>query len=256
MRWRQRYRSRSKLMTVLRLALGGITAAAPRSSRSALSQSASNALSPSRAPKARPSISGRAPTLSWCWPGSRTKRTKLPRASTRATRGRRRGRRSWSSGRRASGRWPGSGSPFCAARLWVGGDDGAVDQGVFEVRLIGQAREDALDYAALHPATKTLEDAVPVAEIARQVAPGHARSHAPQHRLKKQAIVFGRRPRIGGLTGQQRRDLLPDRVAHHEPRPLKHRPTPPKHGLHTPGQPGKPSMSTGPRSAMLTGVVR
>src|SRR4051794_17508776 len=90
--------------------------------------------------------------------------------------------------------------PLCAARLLVDGDDGAVDQGVFEVRLIGQAREDALDYAALHPATKTLEDAVPVAEIARQVAPGHARSHAPQHRLKEQPIVFGRRPRIGEVT--------------------------------------------------------
>src|SRR3954468_5900487 len=85
MRWRQRYMSRSKLMMVLRLALGGITAAAPRSSSSALSQSASNALSPSRAPKATPSISGRTPTISWCWPGSRTKRTKVPRASTRAT---------------------------------------------------------------------------------------------------------------------------------------------------------------------------
>src|SRR3954463_15176531 len=55
MRWRQPYMSRSKLMMVLRLTLGGITAAAPRSSSSALSQSASNALSPSRAPKATPS---------------------------------------------------------------------------------------------------------------------------------------------------------------------------------------------------------
>src|SRR3954454_12783680 len=54
MRWRQPYMSRSKLMMVLRLTLGGITAAAPRSSSSALSQSASNALSPSRAPKAMP----------------------------------------------------------------------------------------------------------------------------------------------------------------------------------------------------------
>src|SRR3954463_11589515 len=72
---------------------------------------------------------------------------------------------------------------------------------VFEVRLIGQAREDALDYAALHPATKTLEDAVPVAEIARQVPPGAAPSPAPQHPPKEKRIVLGRRPRIGGLTG-------------------------------------------------------
>src|SRR4051812_6507877 len=95
------------------------------------------------------------------------------------------------------------------------------------VRAARYARKDA----AFHPATETLEDAVPVAEIARQVAPGHARSHTPQHRLKEQPIVFGRRPRIGGLTGQQRRDLLPDRIAHHEPRPLKHRPNPAKAAL-------------------------
>ena len=56
-------------------------------------------------------------------------------------------------------------------------------------------------------------------------------SHAPQHRLKEQPIVFGRRPRIGGLTGQQRRDLLPNCIAHHEPRPLKHHPNPAKAAL-------------------------
>src|SRR3982751_4789536 len=85
MRWRQRYISRSKLIAALRLALGGITAAAPRPSSSALSQSMSNALSPSRAPKTTPSISGCTPTLSWRWPGSRMKRTRVPSASTRAT---------------------------------------------------------------------------------------------------------------------------------------------------------------------------
>src|SRR4051794_1133238 len=165
-------------------------------------------------------------------------RAELLRACRRAAgrnapshQGHRQGRRSWSSDRHASGRWPGSGSPLCAARLWVGGDDGAVDQSVFEVRLIGQSLKDAREDAALHPAAKSLEDAVPVAEIARQVAPGHARSHAPQHRLKDQPIVFGRRPRIGGLAGQQRGDLLPDRVPHHEPRPLQHRPNPAKAAL-------------------------
>src|SRR3954452_17111103 len=87
-----------------------------------------------------------------------------------------------------------------------------------------KTREDA----APHPATKALEDAVPVAEPARQIAPGHARPHTPQHRLKEQPIVPGRRPRIGCLAGQQRGDLLPSRVAHHKPRPLKHCPNPTK----------------------------
>src|SRR3712207_2236297 len=127
--------ARSKLMTALRLALGGITAAAPRSSSSALSRSVSKALSPSRAPKAMPSISGGTPTLSWRWPGSRRKRTRLPRASTRArilvVRPPRERPMAWFR------------VPPGAARLLVGGDDGAVDQGVFEVRLVGQAREDA-----------------------------------------------------------------------------------------------------------------
>src|SRR4028118_1134717 len=63
---------------------GGPPALAPRSSSSALSQSVSKALPPSRAPKATPSISGCTPTLSWRWPGSRRKRTRLPRAPTRA----------------------------------------------------------------------------------------------------------------------------------------------------------------------------
>jgi hypothetical protein len=105
----------------------------------------------------------------------------------------------------------------------VGGDDGAVDQGVFEVRLVGQAREDAFEHAALHPAAEPLEDAVPVAELARQVAPGGARPHPPQHRLQEQPVVPGRRARIGRLAGQQWRDLLPNRLADHEPRSLQHR---------------------------------
>ena len=110
----------------------------------------------------------------------------------------------------------------------MGGDDGAVDQGIFEVRLVGQAREDALEDAALHPATEPLEDAVPAAELARQIAPRCARPYPPQHRLQEQPIVSGRRTRIGHLAGQQWRNLLPNRVAHHEPSLVQHRPNPAK----------------------------
>jgi hypothetical protein len=58
------------------------------------------------------------------------------------------------------------GSASGAARLLVGGDDGAVDQGLFEVRLTRQTPEDTLKDAALHPAAEALEDAVPRAESA------------------------------------------------------------------------------------------
>jgi hypothetical protein len=44
----------------------------------------SNALSAIKPPKARPSISGATPTVSKRWPGSSTKRTRLPSASVSA----------------------------------------------------------------------------------------------------------------------------------------------------------------------------
>jgi hypothetical protein len=91
----------------------------------------------------------------------------------------------------------------------MGGDNGVVDQRVLEVRFVGQARKDALEDAALYPATEPLEDAVPTAEIAQQVAPWCARTQPPQHRLQEQPIVHGRRTRIGHLAGQQWRTLPP-----------------------------------------------
>ena len=68
-----------------RPAFGGMRALAPRRSSSTRSQSLSKALSPSRASNAIPSINGSTPTLSWRWPGRRTRRTRLPSASTIAT---------------------------------------------------------------------------------------------------------------------------------------------------------------------------
>src|SRR3954463_16029553 len=85
--------------------------------------------------------------------------------------------------RAADGLVPGS-APG-ATRLLMGGDDGAVDQGVFEVRFARQAREDALKDAAFHPATEPLEDAVPAAEVARQIAPRCPGPKPPQHRLQE-----------------------------------------------------------------------
>src|SRR3712207_8637914 len=58
-RWRHLYISKSPGIEVIRLALGGITAAAPRSSRSARIASLSKALSARRALKSRSVRSGR-----------------------------------------------------------------------------------------------------------------------------------------------------------------------------------------------------
>ena len=58
-----------------------------------------------------------------------------------------------------------------------------------------------------------------------QIAPGRARPHPPQHRLEKQPVVLPRAAGIGRLARQQRRHLLPSRVAHHEPISIQHAPS-------------------------------
>src|SRR3954462_12209883 len=63
-RWRHLYISKSQGMVVTRLALGGITAVAPRSSRSARIPSLSKALSARSALKSRSVRSGTTPALS------------------------------------------------------------------------------------------------------------------------------------------------------------------------------------------------
>lgn len=97
------------------------------------------------------------------------------------------------------------------------GDDGAVDQGVLEVRFVGQTLEDAVKDLGSHPAAKALEHAVPPSGPLRQVAPGQAGAHPPQHRLEEEPVVLRGYAAVRGLAGQQRRDLLPDRVAHPKP---------------------------------------
>src|SRR5215212_9661222 len=181
-------------MRALRPALGGMTATAPRASSSARSQSTSKALSPSRAPKATPSIKGGTPIVSWRWPGSRTKRARLPSASTRAT------ILVVSPPLERPMAW--FRVPPCAARLLVGGDDGAVDQGVLEVRLVRHAPEDAIEDLGPHPAAEALEDAVPLAEALRQVAPRQAGADPPQHRLQEQPVVLGGHAAVRRLAGQ------------------------------------------------------
>src|SRR3569833_2989756 len=44
------------------------------------------------------------------------------------------------------------------------------------------------------------QHAVPATEPIRQVAPGHPRPHAPQHRFQKEPIVPASRSRVGRLT--------------------------------------------------------
>src|SRR3954464_9643186 len=81
-RWRHLYISKSQGIGVTRLALGGITAAAPRSSRSARIASLSKALSARRALKSRSVRSGATPALS-CPAAGRTARERIDQRDDR-----------------------------------------------------------------------------------------------------------------------------------------------------------------------------
>jgi hypothetical protein len=88
-------------------------------------------------------------------------------------------------------------------------DDGAVDHGVFHVRIVRQGLEDAAEHAALHPVRKPLVDGVPRCELARQIAPRGPGSNDPQHRLDEHPRVAAGPPRIAGLAQAVQFDLRP-----------------------------------------------
>src|SRR3954465_10087181 len=118
-RWRHLYISKSQGIVVTRLALGGITATAPRLSNSVRSPSPSKALSASRAAKSRSVRRGATPTLS-CPAAGRTVRERIDQRDDRQA-----------TARTSDGLRPGP-SP-CAATVLVHPDDGSIDDDVFEV---------------------------------------------------------------------------------------------------------------------------
>ena len=69
--------------------------------------------------------------------------------------------------------------------------NGAVDHGIFIVRIGCQDLEHLLPYAARSPAGKSRMNLDRVAEAFRQVSPGNACPVPVKHRLDKQPIVLG-----------------------------------------------------------------
>jgi len=74
--------------------------------------------------------------------------------------------------------------------MLVGAHDGGIDDQVFEVGVFDQRIENTLPNALLGPSAETLEHAVPVAELFRQIAPGCAGASDPEHRIDEKAIVL------------------------------------------------------------------
>ena len=129
----------------------------------------------------------------------------------------RRGPRFWWSVRRASARWHEREPPFCAARLLVNLNDGAVDERIFKVELVTHRVEKTFKYACLGPAAETSELAVPLPETRRQVAPRRACPNAPEDRFQKQTVILRRGPRVAGLARQMRFKPLSKGICHNEP---------------------------------------
>lgn len=88
-------------------------------------------------------------------------------------------------------------------------DDGAINERVFEVWVLGQVLEDGLEDALQSPSAEAAEGRVPIPELFMQIAPGSARAGNPEYRFKKEPIVGRPTAGITAFTRQQRRDPLP-----------------------------------------------
>jgi hypothetical protein len=74
--------------------------------------------------------------------------------------------------------------------MLVRAHDGGFDDQVLEIRNFDQRIENTLTNALLGPSAETLEHAVPVTELFRQIAPWRAGASDPQHRIDEQAIIL------------------------------------------------------------------
>jgi hypothetical protein len=108
-------------------------------------------------------------------------------------------------------------SPFCAGRLLVNRNDGAVDEGVLEIGVASHRIEKRLENARLRPSAEAPELGVPVAESRWQVTPGGPGANPPEHGLRKKPIVLRRCTRIAGFPWQIRLKSLPQPIRHHKP---------------------------------------
>lgn len=80
-----------------------------------------------------------------------------------------------------------------------------------------QRCRDPLPDPFLAPAREANERPVPMPKFLRQIAPGTAGAHDPQHRFDEAPIVLGRDSTVGRLAGQQLLNARPLVVAQHLP---------------------------------------
>jgi len=96
--------------------------------------------------------------------------------------------------------------------MLVRADDGGIDEQIFEVWIFGQDFEKTLPYALLGPSSETLELAVPIAELARQIAPRRSRAGNPEDGIDEQTIVHPVSPFVAHFARNKLLDARPLRV--------------------------------------------
>ena len=111
----------------------------------------------------------------------------------------------------AAGLWPGFES--CALAVTVHFHDRGIDHGVLHIRLAADSIKEFLPDIGLDPVTKAFENGVAFAEFFRQIAPGAACAHDPQHGLYKQTLVRASWPCIARLAQAVRGHQCPLLVA-------------------------------------------
>src|SRR5262245_49892319 len=95
-------------------------------------------------------------------------------------------------------------------------DDGAIDHGVLHIRLIRAGLEQPSENAGLGPVAVALEDAVPVTEECRKIAPRTSCPRDPEHRFNKAAVVTSAPARVRWFAQTVRLHLRPLRVGQYE----------------------------------------
>src|SRR5882672_12486447 len=101
--------------------------------------------------------------------------------------------------------------------MLVGAHVSGVDDQVFEVGIFHQRIEDAFPNALLGPAAEALENAVPVAERWRQIAPGRTRTRNPEYSVDKKTIVLAVPALVTFLARNKTLDAPPLRVRQFSP---------------------------------------
>ena len=95
--------------------------------------------------------------------------------------------------------------------------DGGIDDQVFEIWIFYQRIEKTLPNALLGPSSETLEHAIPVAELFRQIPPRCPGASDPENRIDEQTIILAVSSFVSFLTRNKMLDAPPLRARKFSP---------------------------------------